>query len=53
MSDGNPILYSSGTLPTRSETFVYREIFALRSLGVDVRTASVHDPAQGLDEGPL
>lgn len=53
MSDGNPILYLSGTLPTRSETFVYREIFALRSLGVDVRTASVHDPVQGLDEGPL
>lgn len=53
MSDGNPILYLSGTLPTRSETFVYREIFALRSLGVDVRTASVHDPVQNLDEGPL
>lgn len=47
------ILYMSGTLPTRSETFVYREIFALRSLGLDVRTASVHAPVMGLDSGPL
>lgn len=47
------ILYMSGTLPTRSETFVYREIFALRRLGVDVRTASVHAPMAGMDAGPL
>ncbi len=43
----------SGTLPVRSETFVYREILALRSLGLDVRTASVHAPVHGLDEGVL
>lgn len=43
----------SGTLPTRSETFVYREILALRRLGVRVRTASVHAPAHGLDQGVL
>lgn len=48
------VLYMSGTLPVRSETFVYREIQALRSLGLDVRTASVHAPAHGLDDnGPL
>lgn len=48
------VLYMSGTLPVRSETFVYREIQALRALGVDVRTASVHQPAHGLDaDGPL
>lgn len=45
------VLYISGTLPVRSETFVYREIFALRSLGVDVRTASVHAPMHNLDSG--
>ena len=47
------ILYMSGTVPKRSETFVYREILALRSLGVDVSTASVHAPEHGLDEGEL
>jgi colanic acid/amylovoran biosynthesis glycosyltransferase len=43
----------SGSLPVRSETFVYREILALRSLGVDVCTASVHAPVHGLDDGVL
>lgn len=45
------ILYMAATLPTRSETFVYREIFALRAEGVDVRAASVHLSATGLDAG--
>lgn len=53
VADRPVILYMSGTLPTRSETFVYREIFALRALGVDVRTAGVHAPATNLDDGPL
>jgi colanic acid/amylovoran biosynthesis glycosyltransferase len=53
MGEPPVILYMSGTLPTRSETFVYREIFALRRLGVDVRTASVHAPVTGMDAGPL
>ena len=53
MGEPAVILYMSGTLPTRSETFVYREIFALRRLGVDVRTASVHAPVTGMDDGPL
>lgn len=48
MADRSAILYISGTLPTRSETFVYREIFALRDLGLVVHTASVHAPASGL-----
>lgn len=42
--DKKNILYMSAILPARSETFVYREIFALRSLGVTVHTASVHAP---------
>ncbi|MFK7883222.1 MAG: glycosyltransferase [Phycisphaerales bacterium] len=45
------ILYMSGTLPKRSETFVYREVLALRALGLDVRTASVHPPSMNLDDG--
>jgi glycosyltransferase involved in cell wall biosynthesis len=45
------ILYMSGTLPVRSETFVYREILALRKLGLDIRTASVHAPTHALDDG--
>ncbi|RMH25453.1 MAG: colanic acid biosynthesis glycosyltransferase WcaL [Planctomycetota bacterium] len=54
MREAPVILYMSGTVPKRSETFVYREIFALRELGVDVRTASVHEPTRGLDDnGPL
>ncbi len=47
------VLYMSGTLPVRSETFVYREILALRSLGLDIHTASVHRPMRGLDDGVL
>jgi glycosyltransferase involved in cell wall biosynthesis len=43
------ILYMSGTVPKRSETFVYREIFALRSSGVRIATASVHKPAHDLN----
>ena len=45
------VLYMSGTLPVRSETFVYREILALRSLGIDIVTASVHAPTHDLDAG--
>lgn len=47
------VLYMSGTLPVRSETFVYREILALRELGVQIATASVHEPTHGLDDGVL
>jgi colanic acid/amylovoran biosynthesis glycosyltransferase len=51
MGESPRILYMSGTVPKRSETFVYREILALRELGVDVRTASVHAPTEKMDEG--
>jgi len=47
------ILYMSGSVPVRSETFVYREILALRSLGLNIKTASVHAPTHGLDDGEL
>lgn len=54
MAESPRVLYMSGTVPKRSETFVYREILALRELGVDVRTASVHAPTERMDdEGPL
>lgn len=45
------ILYMSGTLPKRSETFVYREVFALRERGVRIETASVHAIEHDLDHG--
>lgn len=41
-------LYIASVLPIRSETFVYREIFALRRLGFEIETASVHAPHLGL-----
>lgn len=47
------ILYISAWLPARSETFVYREVFALRARGVTVHTASVHPPERGLGESRL
>lgn len=53
MPDSSTILYMSGSVPVRSETFVYREILALRSLGLDVKTASVHAPMHDLDDGVL
>ena len=53
MPDSRTILYMSGTLPTRSETFVYREIFALRARGLTIETASVHKPVRGLGDRDL
>jgi glycosyltransferase involved in cell wall biosynthesis len=43
-----PILYIAGVLPKLSETFVYREVFALRERGIRVRLASVNPPEGGL-----
>lgn len=40
------IAYLAGTLPRRSETFVYREIRALRQRGWNVHAASLHDPSK-------
>jgi glycosyltransferase involved in cell wall biosynthesis len=42
------ILYVGAALPSRTETFVYREIFALKNRGVNVAAASVHAPVLGL-----
>lgn len=44
MPDEGPILYIASELPKLSETFVYREILALRAKGIDVRVASVNPP---------
>lgn len=50
---GDAILYLSSTFPKLSETFVYREVLALRALGIAVRTASVHPPAADAADEPL
>src|SRR4051812_21457160 len=48
-----PILYIAGVLPKLSETFVYREVFALRERGVRVPVASVHPPETRLGDPGL
>lgn len=47
------LLYLSSILPARSETFVYREVFALRARGLTVHTASVNPPERKLGEPRL
>jgi colanic acid/amylovoran biosynthesis glycosyltransferase len=47
------ILYIAGTLPALSETFVYREIFALRDRGLDIATASIRAPQRDLGDPRL
>ncbi|MEE3327646.1 MAG: glycosyltransferase family 4 protein [Myxococcota bacterium] len=47
------VLYIASVLPVRSETFVYREIFALRRLGFKIETASVHTPHLDLGDADL
>jgi colanic acid/amylovoran biosynthesis glycosyltransferase len=47
------VLYLGGTLPARSETFVYREVFGLRERGWRVASASVHPPQRDLGESRL
>ncbi|MEZ6233642.1 MAG: glycosyltransferase [Phycisphaerales bacterium] len=47
------ILYISSILPARSETFVYREVFALRARGLTIHTASVNAPERDLGEPRL
>ena len=42
MAKPGPVLYIAGQLPKLSETFVYREVLALRKRGMEVRVASVH-----------
>lgn len=53
MGNAAAILYVGARIPKRSETFVYREIFALRSAGWTVHVASVHAPELGLGESML
>ena len=47
------ILYLASRLPCRSETFVYREVLTLRSLGVQILTGSLRRPETGLGEAEL
>ena len=47
------ILYLGSSLPSRSETFVYREVQALRALGIVVKTATVHAPMSDLGSEDL
>ncbi len=44
------ILYVASILPKRSETFVYREVLALRDAGVKVSVASLHMPERELGD---
>lgn len=53
MADASAILYIAAQLPKRSETFVYRELLALRATGQQVLAASVHPPERGLGAQPL
>lgn len=41
-----PVAYISAAFPLRSETFVYREVRALRAAGWDVRTVSLNAPPE-------
>lgn len=47
------VLYVGAAIPRRSETFVYREVLALRTLGDTVFIASVHHPERGLGDPRL
>jgi glycosyltransferase involved in cell wall biosynthesis len=47
------VAYVAASLPSRSETFVYREFLALRERGQAVLPVSVHDPERGLGEASL
>lgn len=47
------LLYLASVLPKRSETFVYREVLALRDRGHAVHVASVHPPQTGLGDDRL
>ena len=41
-----PVAYISAYFPLRSETFVYREVRALRAAGWEVRTVSLNEPPE-------
>lgn len=51
-SETFPIAYLSSQLPCATETFVYREVLALRERGWPVHAASLHEPA-AMKEPPL
>ena len=50
---GLDVLMIGARLPSRSETFVYREVSALRAEGLSVGVASVHPPQRGLEDPTL
>jgi colanic acid/amylovoran biosynthesis glycosyltransferase len=47
------IAYVAARLPSLSETFVYRELLALRSLGIDVLPVSVYSPSMASGDAEL
>ncbi|GAB5496869.1 MAG: glycosyltransferase family 4 protein [Phycisphaerales bacterium] len=53
MPEPGPILYLASQLPKLSETFVYREVLALREKGLDIRVASVHKLTETFDDERL
>jgi colanic acid/amylovoran biosynthesis glycosyltransferase len=53
LKDVPPILYFAPRIPKLSETFVSREIFALRKAGMTVFAACAHEPERGLGDDAL
>src|ERR1700733_392451 len=47
---GVPITYLAGSFPARSETFVFREVRALRNRGWNVTAVSLHESADEWQE---
>ena len=41
------VLYITATLPALTVTFIYKEVFRLRALGMNVSTVSMNTPADG------
>jgi glycosyltransferase involved in cell wall biosynthesis len=46
VNDVRPIAYLAGSFPLRSETFVYREVNALRARGWNVRACALNRPEE-------
>lgn len=53
MSTFPRLVYVAPWLPKLSETFVYKEVIGLRSIGLHVATASVHQPSRAWSEPEL
>ena len=50
MNDRGTLAYLSHYFPTLTQTFVYREIFALEALGWKVKPLAIRRPTKGIHE---